>query len=168
LIQAIRDDDPVIFFEHKALYPRKGEVPEHAYTVPFGEANLLREGEHVTVVAIARMVSFAERAIDALAKEGVTCDLIDPRTTSPLDIETIVESVEVTGRLVIVDESPPRCSVASDIAAMVAEKAFRALSGHHPGHGPAYAHPLRSRPRARLRTRPPRIEAAIRSALKDE
>src|SRR6267142_614484 len=116
LIQAIRDDDPVIFFEHKALYPRKGEVPEHAYTVPFGEANLLREGEHVTVVAIARMVSFAERAIDALAKEGVTCDLIDPRTTSPLDIETIVESVEVTGRLVIVDESPPRCSVASDIA----------------------------------------------------
>jgi len=105
LIQAIRDDDPVIFFEHKALYPRKGEVPEDAYTVPFGEANLVREGEHVTVVALARMVPFAERAIDALAKEGITCDLIDPRTTSPLDEDTILESVERTGRLVIVDEA---------------------------------------------------------------
>ena len=98
LIQAIRDDDPVIFFEHKALYPRKAEVPEQPYTVPFGEANLVREGEHVTVVAFARMVPFAERAIDALAKEGITCDLIDPRTTSPLDEDTIIESVEGTGR----------------------------------------------------------------------
>jgi len=169
LIQAIRDDDPVIFFEHKALYPRKGEVPEHAYTVPFGEANLLREGEHVTVVAIARMVSFAERAIDALAKEGVTCDLIDPRTTSPLDIETIVESVEVTGRLVIVDESPPRCSVASDIAAMVAERAFRALKRPiiqvTAPHTPIPFAPALERAYV---PGPPRIEAAIRSALKDE
>ncbi len=169
LIQAIRDDDPVIFFEHKALYPRKGEVPEHAYTVPFGEANLLREGEHVTVVAIARMVSFAERAIDALAKEGVTCDLIDPRTTSPLDIETIVESVEVTGRLVIVDESPPRCSVASDIAAMVAEKAFRALKRPiiqvTAPHTPIPFAPALERAYV---PGPPRIEAAIRSALEDE
>ena len=94
LIQAIRDDDPVVFFEHKALYPRKCEVPENAYTVPFGEASLVREGEHVTVVAIARMVVFAERAIDTLAKDGISCDLIDPRTTSPLDIDTIIESVE--------------------------------------------------------------------------
>jgi pyruvate/2-oxoglutarate/acetoin dehydrogenase E1 component len=147
LIQAIRDDDPVIFFEHKALYPRKGEVPEHAYTVPFGEANLLREGEHVTVVAIARMVPFAERAIDALAKE----------------------SVEVTGRLVIVDESPPRCSVASDIAAMVAEKAFRALKRPiiqvTAPHTPIPFAPALERAYV---PGPPRIEAAIRSALKDE
>src|SRR5215212_3696125 len=71
LIQAIRDDDPVMFFEHKALYPRKGEVPAEAYALAFGEANLLREGEHVTVVAIARMVAFAEKAIDTLAKEGI-------------------------------------------------------------------------------------------------
>ncbi len=134
LIQAIRDDDPVIFFEHKALYPRKGEVPEEPYTVPFGEASLVREGEHVTVVAFARMVPFAERAIDALAKEGITCDLIDPRTTSPLDEETIIESVEGTGRLVVVDESPPRCGMAADIAAIVAEKAFGSLqAAHHPG-----------------------------------
>ena len=105
LIQAIRDDDPVMFFEHKALYPRKGEVPDDAYTMPFGEANVLREGDHVTVVAIGRMVVFAEKAIDSLLPRGITCDLIDPRTTSPLDEETILESVEHTGRLVVVDES---------------------------------------------------------------
>ena len=169
LIQAIRDDDPVIFFEHKALYPRKGEVPEDAYTVPFGEANLVREGEHVTVVAFARMVPFAERAIDALAKEGVTCDLIDPRTTSPLDEETIIESVESTGRLVIVDESPPRCSVASDIAATVAQKAFRSLKRPiiqvTAPHTPIPFAPALERAYV---PGPPRIEAAIREAMKDE
>ncbi len=127
MIQAIRDDDPVVFFEHKALYPRKGEVPEEADTVPFGEANVLREGDDATVVAFGRMVPFAEKALDALAKEGVKCDLIDPRTTSPLDEEAILESVENTGRLVVVDESPPRCSLAADIAALVASRAFESL-----------------------------------------
>ena len=127
LIQAIRDDDPVMFFEHKALYPRKGEVPDGAYTIPFGEAALVREGRHATVVAIGRMVAFAEKALDALAKDGISCDLIDPRTTSPLDLETIVESVETTGRLVVVDEANPRCSVAADICASVTAEAFSSL-----------------------------------------
>jgi len=127
LIQAIRDDDPVMFFEHKALYPRKGEVPDGAYTIPFGEAALVREGKHATVVAIGRMVAFAEKALDALAKDGIGCDLIDPRTTSPLDLETIVESVETTGRLVVVDEANPRCSVAADIVASVTAEAFGSL-----------------------------------------
>lgn len=127
LLSAIRDDDPVVFFEHKALYPRKGEVPDGDYTVPFGEASLVREGKDLTIVAIARMVPFAEKALDALAKDGITADLIDPRTTSPLDVDTIYESVEGTGRLMIVDESPPRCSVASDIAGLVASNAFHAL-----------------------------------------
>jgi pyruvate/2-oxoglutarate/acetoin dehydrogenase E1 component len=169
LTQAIRDDDPVIFFEHKALYPRKGEVPEQAYTVPFGEASLVREGEHVTVVALARMVPFAERAIDALVKEGITCDLIDPRTTSPLDEDTIIESVEGTGRLVVVDESPPRCGMASDIAAIVAQKAFRSLKRPiiqvTPPHTPIPFAPALERLYV---PGPPRIEAAIRQALKDE
>ena len=169
LIQAIRDDDPVVFFEHKALYPRKGEVPEQAYTIPFGEANLVREGEHVTVVAIARMVPFAERAIDALAKEGITCDLIDPRTTSPLDEETIIESVEGTGRLVVVDESPPRCGMAADIAAIVAEKALRSLKRPiiqvTAPHTPVPFSPALERAYV---PGPPRIEAAIRRALRDE
>ena len=127
MLTALRDDDPVMYFEHKALYPRKGEVPDGDYTIPFGEAALVREGEHVTVVALARMVVFAEKAVDAMAKEGITCDLIDPRTVSPLDADTILESVENTGRLVVVDESPPRCSVAADIAAIVASRGFRSL-----------------------------------------
>jgi len=127
MIQAIRDDDPVVFFEHKALYPRKSEVPEEPYTIAFGEANLLREGDDATVVALGRMVPFAEKALDALAKEGVKCDLIDPRTTSPLDEETILESVQSSGRLVVVDESPPRCSVAADIAALVVSRGFSSL-----------------------------------------
>jgi len=127
MIQAIRDDDPVVFFEHKALYPRKSEVPEEPYTIAFGEANLLREGDDATVVALGRMVPFAEKALEALAKEGVKCDLIDPRTTSPLDEETILESVQNSGRLVVVDESPPRCSVAADIAALVVSRGFSSL-----------------------------------------
>ena len=127
LTTALRGDDPVVFFEHKALYPRKCEVPDGDYLVPFGEAALVREGEDVTVVAIARMVNFAEKALDALADDGITADLIDPRTTSPLDLETILESLESTGRLVVVDESPPRCSIASDIAGMVASEGFDLL-----------------------------------------
>jgi pyruvate/2-oxoglutarate/acetoin dehydrogenase E1 component len=167
LIQAIRDDDPVVFFEHKALYPRKGEVPADAYTIPFGEASLVREGEDATVVAFARMVPFAEKAVDALAKEGIKCDLIDPRTTSPLDEETIIESVETTGRLVVVDESPPRCSLAADIAALVASRAFRALKAPvemvTPPHAPVPFAP--SLERAYV-PGPQKIEAAIRRALK--
>ena len=127
LKSAIRDDDPVVFFEHKALYPRKMEVPEEEYLIPIGEAAMTREGDDVTVVAIGRMVVFAEKVIDKLAEEGITCDLIDPRTLSPLDDEMIFESLEHTGRLVVIDEAPPRCSLASDIAGMVAEKAFQSL-----------------------------------------
>lgn len=127
LIQAIRDNDPVIFFEHKVLYTMEGEVPEESYTVPFGEAAVLREGDDVTVVALGRMVGFAQQAAAAAQKKGIHCELIDPRTTSPLDEDTILESVEKTGRLVVVDESHPRCSMATDIAALVAQQAFGAL-----------------------------------------
>ncbi len=127
LTTALRDDDPVVFFEHKALYPRKCEVPDGEYMIPFGEAALVREGEDATIVAIARMVSFAEKACDALEADGISCDLIDPRTTSPLDLDTILESLESTGRLIVVDESTPRCSIASDIAGMVASEGFDLL-----------------------------------------
>ncbi|NHN56362.1 alpha-ketoacid dehydrogenase subunit beta [Calidifontibacter sp. DB0510] len=127
LIQAIRDDDPVIFCEHKALYDMQGDVPEGAYVIPFGEANVVRDGDDVTIVALGRMVSYASEAAEELAGTGVDAEIIDPRTTSPLDTETIIESVERTGRLVVVDESNPRCSVARDISAIVAEEAFGAL-----------------------------------------
>jgi pyruvate/2-oxoglutarate/acetoin dehydrogenase E1 component len=127
LIAAIRDDDPVIFFEHKVLYDTKGDVPEEPYALPFGEANIVREGSDVTVVALGRMVSFAQEAAEALEDDGIDCEIIDPRTTSPLDEDTILESVENTGRLVVVDEASPRCGMASDIAARVAQDAFADL-----------------------------------------
>jgi pyruvate dehydrogenase E1 component beta subunit len=124
LIQSIRDNDPVIFFEHKLLYGLESEVPEESYTIPLGEANIVREGDDVTIVAIARMVHVAQQAAEELAKEGIHVEIIDPRTTSPLDEETILDSVARTGRLVVVDESHPRCNMATDIAALVAQKAF--------------------------------------------
>lgn len=127
LIQAIRDNDPVMFFEHKAMYDMEGEVPDEPYAIPFGEANVSREGDDVTIVAFGRMVNFANQAADNLAKQGITCTVVDPRTTSPLDTETILETVAETGRLVVVDEAHPRCSMASDIAGLVAENVFDSL-----------------------------------------
>jgi pyruvate dehydrogenase E1 component beta subunit len=124
LIQAIRDDDPVLFFEHKALYTTEGDVPEEPYAIPFGEANVVREGGDVTIVALGRMVLLAEEAAEALAAEGIECEIVDPRTTSPLDDETILESVENTGRLVVVDEANPRCGMAADIVARVSQEGF--------------------------------------------
>ncbi len=127
LIEAIRDDDPVIFLENKMLYDMEGEVPDGAYTVPFGEAGILREGDDATIVAIGRMTGVAEAAADKLAADGINCTIIDPRTVSPLDEETIIDFVEETGRLVIVDEAYPRCGTAADISSIVAEKAFDSL-----------------------------------------
>src|SRR5438552_1191349 len=103
LIQSIRDDDPVIFLEHKVLYGTEGDVPEEPYTIPFGEASVVREGSDVTVVALGRMVLLAEQAAAELEREGISCEVIDPRTTSPLDTETILESVEATGRVAEVE-----------------------------------------------------------------
>lgn len=127
MIQAIRDNDPVIFCEHKLLYTREGDVPEELYAIPFGEANVVREGDDVTIVTYGRMVHYATDAADRLAKEGIKAEVIDLRTTSPLDEETILESLERTGRLVVVDEANPRCSIATDIAALAAQKAFHSL-----------------------------------------
>jgi len=130
LIQSIRDDDPVVFMEHKALYDLPSaacEVPDEAYAIPFGEANFLMEGEHVTIVALGLMAHVALGTAAELAKKGITCDVIDPRTTSPLDEESILESVESTGRLVIVDEGAARCGFAHDVAALVAQNVFGAL-----------------------------------------
>ena len=128
LIQSIRDNDPVVFFEHKALYGMKGEVPEEAYAIPFGKANIVREGKDLTIVALGRMVHMATQAAAALAKDGIEAEVIDPRTISPLDEATILKSVEKTGKLVVVDESHQRCSMASDISSIVAQEAFSALT----------------------------------------
>jgi pyruvate dehydrogenase E1 component beta subunit len=116
-----------MFFEHKALYDLTGPVPEESYAVPFGEANVVREGGDVTIVTLGRMVHVSVAAASQLAAGGVECEVIDLRTTSPLDEDTVLESVEGTGRLVMVDEAHPRCSIATDISALVAQKAFGSL-----------------------------------------
>jgi pyruvate dehydrogenase E1 component beta subunit len=130
LATAIRDDDPVIFCEHKALYDFPSaavEVPDGEYLIPFGEANYVTEGTDVTIVALGLMVHIAAGVAAAMAEYGISVEVVDPRTTSPLDEESILESVESTGRLVIVDESAARCGFGHDVAALVAEKAFHSL-----------------------------------------
>ncbi|HEX6553846.1 MAG TPA: alpha-ketoacid dehydrogenase subunit beta [Ktedonobacteraceae bacterium] len=127
LTAAIRDDDLVVVFENKMLYSMSGEVPEDEYVIPLGKADIKREGTDVTIVAISRMVQQALAAADALQADGISVEIVDPRTLSPLDEETILNSVAKTHRLVIVDEDNPRCSAATDIAALAADKAFTEL-----------------------------------------
>lgn len=127
LISAIRDNDPVVFLEHKLLYDMVEEVPDESYLIPFAEANVLRDGNDVTIVALGRMVHIALEAAKNLEGEGIDVEVIDPRSTSPLDTETIIESVENSGRLVIVDETTPRCNFACDVSATVAQEAFSFL-----------------------------------------
>ncbi len=128
LIASIRDDDPVIFCEHKVLYDLQGPVPEGDYVIPLGQADVKREGADATIVAISRMVDFSLQAADALAAEGISAEVVDPRTLVPLDTETILNSIRKTGRLVIVDEDNPRCSAATDIATLAATEAIEYLS----------------------------------------
>jgi acetoin:2,6-dichlorophenolindophenol oxidoreductase subunit beta len=125
---AIRDKDPVIFFEHRGLYNVKGDVPVVEYTIPFGVADVKRKGKDVTVVAISAMVDRALEAAEVLQKEsGIDIEVVDPRTLVPLDEKTILDSVAKTGRLVVVDEDYERCGMASEIAAIVAGKGFTSL-----------------------------------------
>ncbi|TET39761.1 MAG: alpha-ketoacid dehydrogenase subunit beta [Dehalococcoidia bacterium] len=129
LKSAIRDDSPVIYFEHKLLIvmPLKGEVPEEEYTIPLGKADIKREGKDVTVVATALMVHRALAAAAKLQEKGVSIEVIDPRTLVPLDKQTIIDSVKKTGRLVIMTEECKTGSSAAEIAAIVAEEAFDSL-----------------------------------------
>ena len=124
LLAAIEDDDPVIFFEDKTLYNVKGEVPEGYYTVPIGKGEIKREGADLTIVAIGKQVQTALDAAMRLKEKGIEAEVVDPKSTSPLDEQIILDSVMKTNRLVIVDEANPRCNVATDIAALVADKGF--------------------------------------------
>jgi len=124
LISSIRDNNPVVFLEHKALYGVEGEVPDEAYTIPLGKAEIKREGKDVTVVATAMMVSRSLSAAEKLSADGISVEVVDPRTLSPLDEETILNSVRKTHRLVIVHEEVKFAGSGAEIAALVAEKAF--------------------------------------------
>ncbi|HHE05038.1 MAG TPA: alpha-ketoacid dehydrogenase subunit beta, partial [candidate division WOR-3 bacterium] len=121
---AIRDDNPVIFFEHKMEYNKTYEVPEEEYTIPFGVANILREGKDITIVGTSNQAFKALQAAKELTKERIDAEIIDPRTLVPLDKDTIIKSVKKTGRLLIVDEGYERCGVAAEIAMSVLEDAF--------------------------------------------
>ena len=124
---ALNSDDPVLFLEHREILSVKGPVPEGEYEIEFGKANVVRAGETVTVVALARMVHVVAALCDDLAKSGISVELIDPRTILPLDIETILQSVTKTGRLLIVDEGFAPCGFAVDVAAQVADRGFNDL-----------------------------------------
>jgi len=121
---AIRNDNPVIFIEHKLLYNTRGPVPEDPYLLPIGVADIKRSGTDVTIVATSRMVLFALEAADILAEKGIAAEVIDPRTLKPLDVETIVQSVQKTGRLVVVNEGPLTGGFTAEVAARVQRLAF--------------------------------------------
>ena len=124
---AIRMDDPVFFIEHKLLYMTKGPVPEEEYTLPFGVADIKRAGDDVTIVATSRMVLLALEAAAELAREGISAEVIDPRTLVPLDEGAILQSVHKTNRLVVVNEGVERCGWAAEVVALVQKKGFSDL-----------------------------------------
>jgi pyruvate dehydrogenase E1 component beta subunit len=124
LKSAIRDDNPVVFFEDKMMYKTKGPVPEEDYTIPFGVADIKREGDDITIVATSSMVQVALGAAQLLEQSGISAEVIDPRTTWPLDEKTLIDSVTKTGRAIVVDEGYGRYGVAGEIAAVIAEGAF--------------------------------------------
>lgn len=125
LKSSIRDDDPVIFIEQERMYGQKGEVPDDPeFVIPLGVGEIKREGKDATIVARSLTVPIALKAAEALEKEGVSCEVIDPRTIRPLDIDLIVNSVKKTNRLVVVEESHPFCGIAAEISTAVTERAF--------------------------------------------
>lgn len=160
---AIRSDDPVFFMEHRSVLNTRGPVPDEEELIPFGQARVARAGSDVTVVGIAYMVNQTLAVCDQLAADGVSVEVVDPRTLSPLDVETILESVHKTGRLLVVDETYAPCGIGAEIAAQVMDRAFddldapvRRLNG---AHSPVpYSPPLESA----VVPKPDRIAQAIR------
>lgn len=129
LLSAIEDDNLVIFSEDKTLYGMKGEVPEEYYTIPIGEAAIKREGEDLTIVTIGKMLFVGLEVAEILEKDNVSVEVIDLRTVAPWDEKTVLESVKKTGRLIVIDEANPHNNTATDIASVVADKAFDYLDG---------------------------------------
>ena len=127
LIQSIRDDDPVIYMEHKNLYDVTQEVPDESYTIPFGEANFTREGKDITFIGMGQTVGICNKVADKLKSEGKSATVLDLRTLSPLDEDSVLEAAEETGRVVIVDESYPRCNIATDLSALICQESFSSL-----------------------------------------
>lgn len=127
---SIRDDNPVVFLEHKSLYTEKGEVPAGPdFIIPLGVANVVRKGTDVTIVATQQMVKVSLKAAEELEKQGISCEVIDPRTLVPLDLETIINSVKKTGRLITVEEALHAGGWGAEVATQVTENAIWYLEG---------------------------------------
>jgi pyruvate dehydrogenase E1 component beta subunit len=124
MVEAIQNDNPVVFVEHKKLYIEKGPVPEEMYSIPFGQADIKRPGKDITIVATHALVQRSLNAAEQVAAEGIDVEVIDPRTLVPLDKQAIIDSVKKTGRLLVADEGHQTCGAASEIAATVAEEAI--------------------------------------------
>ncbi|MGB9196961.1 MAG: transketolase C-terminal domain-containing protein [Terriglobales bacterium] len=124
---ALREPGPVVVIEHKSLYNTKGVVPEEEYLIPFGDARIVREGKDLTMVAMSKMVDSATKAAAKLAEQGISAELIDPRTIVPFDRQKITSSIKKTGRLVVIDESPSYCSFAGELIAIATEDCFNEL-----------------------------------------
>ena len=150
LIRAIKDNDPVVFLEHKRMYMNECNVPEEPYEIELGKADIKRGGKDVTIVALQKMVEYSLKAAEVLAKEGIDVEVVDPRTISPLDTDTILASARKTGRVVVADESYPRCGMAADFSAIITENLFRELKA-----------PV-------MRVMPPHTPIPFSAALEDE
>ncbi|WP_349687740.1 alpha-ketoacid dehydrogenase subunit beta [Acidaminococcus sp. DS4831] len=124
---AIRNDNPVMFFEHKSLFKTKGEVPDGEYLIPLGKANIIRKGNDVSIIVYGEMVARSQNAADELSKEGIQCEIVDLRTLSPWDKETVLSSVKKTGHVVIAHEAVKQCGFGAEIAATISEEAFEYL-----------------------------------------
>jgi 2-oxoisovalerate dehydrogenase E1 component len=168
MLRALRCDDPVMFLEHREILTMKCHVPEHDYEIEFGQAAVVREGSDVTVVALARMVPMTLSLCDSLQQSGVSVELIDPRTVSPLDTETICRSVAKTGRLLIVEETPAAFGFGAEVAAQVSDLAFNDLDAPIKRLNGAFA-PTPYSPSLEAAVIPSvqDIEAAIRNLVKE-
>jgi pyruvate dehydrogenase E1 component beta subunit len=124
---SLREPGPVIFIEHKSLYNTKGVVPEEEYLIPLGDARIICEGSDLTIVAMSRMVDLAIKAAAALSEQGISAEVIDPRSIVPLDRDKITKSIKKTGKLVVIDESPAFCSFAGELLAIAVEDCFDEL-----------------------------------------
>jgi len=163
---AIRDDNPVLVFEHRSLYSLTGEVPEEEYTIPFGQAKIQREGSDVTIVATGRAVQLALKAAEQLAEEGISAEVLDPRTLVPLDKETIVNSIRKTNRVVVADEAYAPFGVGAEIAALAADEAFYYLdSPIKRVHTPSVPAPASERLEALIVLNVDQIVAAVRKVM---
>jgi pyruvate dehydrogenase E1 component beta subunit len=163
---ALQSNHPTVMLNHTKLLGVKGEVPDGDFTIPFGKADVKRQGKDATVVATSLTVQAALKAADLLSQEGIEVEVVDPRTVVPLDAETICNSVRKTGRLVVVDEGVQTCSVGSEVAACVAEQAFAALKAPigrvaRPHVPVSYAPPLEDY----VTPTPEKIAAAVKKTL---